>query len=64
MLEAIQTFAGALAVERRLPEPSELKDALETPLAHAWAQALPVLKKFVQEPGSDWKPVADCLTRV
>ncbi|HEY3916098.1 MAG TPA: DEAD/DEAH box helicase [Verrucomicrobiae bacterium] len=64
LLEAIQTFAGALAVEHRLPEPSELKDALQPPLSHCWADALPTLKTFLQQPGSDWKPTAECLGRV
>jgi superfamily II DNA or RNA helicase len=64
LLEAIHTFTGALAVEHRLPEPPELKDALQPPLSHLWAEALPALRTFVQEPGSDWKPVAECLARV
>jgi hypothetical protein len=64
LLEAIHTLARALAVEQRLPEPSELKDALQPPLAHCWAETLPALKTFVQEPESDWKPAAECLARV
>jgi hypothetical protein len=61
LLEAIHTFAGAMAVEHRLPEPLELKDALQPPVSHCWAEALPVLKTFVQEPKSDWKQAAECL---
>jgi hypothetical protein len=64
LLEAVHTFATALAVEHRLPEPPELKDALRTPLSHHWGGALPVLKAFAQESGVDWKPVAECLARV
>ena len=64
LLEAIRTFAAVLAVERRLPEPTELTDALQPPLSHHWAEALPTLKAFAQEPGSDWKPVAECLARI
>ncbi|MGO8765277.1 MAG: DEAD/DEAH box helicase [Limisphaerales bacterium] len=64
LLEAIHAFAGVLAIEQRLPAPPELKDALQSPLSRCWAEALPVLKTFVQEPGSDWKQAAECLTRV
>ncbi len=63
LLESLRTYAAALAVEHRLPEPSEPGDALQSPLAQHWAGALPVLKAFVEAPGSDWKPVADCLAR-
>jgi hypothetical protein len=63
-LEAVQAFASALAVEHRLPEPPELRDALQPPLSRCWAEALPVLKRFVQEPKSEWKPVAECLAHV
>jgi hypothetical protein len=64
LLEAIRSYAAALAVEHRLPEPPKPEDALQTPLALNWAGSLPVLKTFVQEAGSDWKPVAECLGRV
>ena len=64
LLEAIHTFASAIAVEHRLPEPPELKDALQPPLARCWAEDLPVLKLFAQEPKSDWRQVAECLARV
>jgi hypothetical protein len=53
-----------MAVEHRLPEPPELKDALQAPFSHCWAEALPVLKTFIQEPESDWKQAAECLARV
>ncbi|MDR3457948.1 MAG: DEAD/DEAH box helicase [Verrucomicrobiae bacterium] len=61
LLDAALGFARALAVEHRLPEPPELKDALLPPLSHGWANALPSLKKFFQDPASDWQPVAECL---
>jgi hypothetical protein len=64
LLEAVHTFACALAVEHRLPEPPESKDALQPPLSHCWADALPTLKTFLQQPGSDWKPAAECLGRI
>ena len=61
LLEAILMFARALAAEHRLPEPPELKDALQSPLSHCWAETLPVLKTYIQEPKSDWKQAAECL---
>jgi hypothetical protein len=64
LLEAIPLFAGALAVEHHLPEPPELKDALQAPLSHHWGGALPVLRAFAGDPGLDWRPVAECLARV
>jgi hypothetical protein len=64
LLEAIHTFACAMVVEHRLSEPPELKDALQAPIPHCWAEALPVLKTFIQEPESDWKQTAECLARV
>ena len=64
LLEAIPMFAGTLAVEHRLPEPTELKDALQSPLSHHWSGSLPVLRAFAEGPGLDWKPVAECLARV
>ena len=63
LLEFLRTFATALAVEHRLPEPLEPADALQVPLAQHWAGALRVLKTFVEAPGSDWKPGADYLGR-
>jgi ERCC4-related helicase len=61
LLDAALGFACALAVEHRLLEPTELKDAFQAPLSNFWANALPNLKTFLQEPASDWKPVAECL---
>jgi ERCC4-related helicase len=61
LLEAAFGFACALAVEHRLTEPAELKDALQPPLAVCWANALPALKTFLQEPATGWKPVSECL---
>jgi superfamily II DNA or RNA helicase len=64
LLAAIPMFAGALAVEHRLPEPTELKDALQPPLSHHWGRALPVLRAFAEEPGTAWKIVAEGLASV
>jgi superfamily II DNA or RNA helicase len=62
LLEAVHAFGKALAVERRLPEPLEVKDVLQPPLSHALAEALPKLRAFLETPGTDWKPVAECLS--
>jgi hypothetical protein len=61
LLEAIHALGNALAVERRLPEPSEVKDAMQPPLSHCWAGALPILKTFIRDPVTIWKPVAERL---
>ncbi|HEX3628242.1 MAG TPA: DEAD/DEAH box helicase [Verrucomicrobiae bacterium] len=62
LLEALHTLGRAFAVERRLPEPSEVKDTLQPPLSHALAEALPKLKSFLETPEANWKPFAECLS--
>jgi hypothetical protein len=62
LLDAIHVFGRALAVEGRLPEPTELNDALVPPLSHNWKEALPALAGFVKDPAGDWKQVAERLT--
>jgi hypothetical protein len=64
LLDATLGFACALAVEHRITEPSELKDALQQPLANCWTNALPVINQFVQETASDLKPLLKCLESV
>ncbi|MCL5098090.1 MAG: DEAD/DEAH box helicase [Candidatus Omnitrophica bacterium] len=64
LLDSIFDVGRALAIERRLPEPSDPKDVFLPPLSHAWAAALPLLKAFVQDPAADWKSVADSLAAV
>ena len=61
LLEAIHELGRALAVERRLPEPPALNDALQPPVSHGWGESLPVLRGFFKETASDWKPVAERL---
>ena len=63
LLEALHALGCALAVERRLVEPADAKNVLQPPLAHCWAEAVPVLQAFVQDPAADWKPVAELLAR-
>jgi ERCC4-related helicase len=64
LLEAALGFACALAVEHRLPEPPDLKEALLPPLSSLWPNAQPILTAFLQEPAADWKPVMACLGSV
>jgi superfamily II DNA or RNA helicase len=61
LLEALHILGRALAVERRLPEPVEAKDALQPPLSHAFAEALPNCRAFLETPALPWKPVAESL---
>ena len=63
LLDAIHCASRVLAVEHRLPEPAELKEAFQPPLSHCWASALPQLKNFVENPETSWKPVAEHLTQ-
>ena len=64
LLEAIHRMGCALAVARRLPEPASARDAFVPPLSNAWADALPPLQSFVENPASDWKQTVETLGRV
>jgi hypothetical protein len=61
LIDAIQSLASASAIERRLPEPRELAEALQPPISHCWPESLPLLKTFVEDATAAWKPVADRL---
>ena len=61
---AIHCAARAFAVEHRLPEPVEAKDALLPPLAQHWGEALPQVREFMNNPASDWQAVRDILQSV
>ncbi|HEV2330749.1 MAG TPA: C-terminal helicase domain-containing protein [Verrucomicrobiae bacterium] len=61
LLDAIHESGIAMAVERRLPAPAELKDALQPPLSHGWGEPLPILRDFACDPALAWKPVAERL---
>jgi superfamily II DNA or RNA helicase len=64
LLEALHALGRALAVERRLPEPAEVKAVLQPPLSHALAEALPMFRAFLETPEASWKPVAECLSHL
>jgi ERCC4-related helicase len=62
LLETLRALGRAFAVERRLPEPSEVNDVIQPPLSHAFAGALPKFKAFLENSGTNWKPVAESLS--
>ncbi len=62
LLGALHDLGRAFAVERRLPEPSEVRDTLQPPLSHALAEKLPNLKAFLADPDANWRTVAECLS--
>ncbi len=64
LLEAAHAVAHALAVEHRLPPPTELPDALRAPLSQAWPDALPLIRAFVADPNQPWPPVHAILSRL
>jgi superfamily II DNA or RNA helicase len=61
LLGAILDLGRALAIENRIPEPSELNDTLLPPLAHCWGRVLPVLREFSANASSGWNTVAEVL---
>jgi hypothetical protein len=63
LLEALHGFGRALAIENRLPEPPDLQDVFLPPLARSWADSLPVLRAFANDPNADWTPAAEALSR-
>ncbi|MEO5960979.1 MAG: C-terminal helicase domain-containing protein, partial [Opitutaceae bacterium] len=61
LLEAALALSRALAIERRMPEPTTLDDALRPPLSHAWKETLPTLRRFAADPAQPWLPLAEAL---
>ncbi|MBM3836389.1 MAG: DEAD/DEAH box helicase [Verrucomicrobia bacterium] len=64
LLESAWALSRALAVEQRMPEPAEFKDALLPPLSHCWREALAPLRRCAGDAAAPWQPVADALDRV
>ena len=50
LLEAALWAARALAVENRLPEPSEMEESLRPPMSLLWADTLPALRELASSP--------------
>jgi superfamily II DNA or RNA helicase len=61
--DALRALGRALAIESRLPEPPALCDALLPPLSSCWGGALPLLRRFEADPGTDWREVSACLAQ-
>jgi hypothetical protein len=64
LLDAVLPLGCALAVEKRLPNPASLQDALLPPLSLAWKEALSILRAFVQDASRPVAPVAAALERI
>jgi superfamily II DNA or RNA helicase len=63
ILVALLSRARARAVENRLPVPTTVEEALQPPLAHLWGASLPVLRAYLTDATSPWRPVWETLTR-
>jgi hypothetical protein len=61
LMDAVPLLGQALAVENRLPEPQEARDALSAPLAPLWGAALESLCKFVEQPEAPIIPTLEAL---
>ena len=61
LMDAVPLLGQALAVENRLPEPQEARDALSAPLASLWGAALESLRKFVEQPEAPIIPTLEAL---
>lgn len=64
LLEAVHPLACALAIEHRLPEPSNLEQSLLAPVSVCWQSALAPLRQFTSDLNAPWKPVFEVLTKV
>jgi hypothetical protein len=63
LLLALLQRARARAIENRLPVPTTVEEALQPPLAHLWGASLPVLRDYLSDANSPWRPVWETLTR-
>jgi hypothetical protein len=63
-LEAVEPLGRALAVEKRLPEPPCLEDALLPPLGLAWNGALPLVRAFLRDTSHAIPPVVTALSQI
>jgi len=64
LLGAIHSVGRAIAVEKRLTEPAELKELILPPAALAWGTALPVIQDFISKPSACWKKTAETVDRL
>jgi hypothetical protein len=61
LLDAVPLLGQMLAVENRLPEPQEARDALKAPLAPLWGVALERLRDFIEQPEAPIIPTLEAL---
>lgn len=62
-IEAVVPLARALAVAHRLPEPASSAEALRSPLAVYWRQALPFAQSLLEPAGTDFGSALRALTQ-
>ncbi|MGH7826167.1 MAG: SNF2-related protein, partial [Candidatus Binatia bacterium] len=63
-METILLLAQALAVENRVPEPAELKQALQNPMSLYWGEALPAISEFAATPSLPATAVVKTLEKI
>jgi hypothetical protein len=61
LLEATLHLGRALAVENRLPEPVDVKAAVQAPLSHCWKETLSVVQGYVTGTSIAWEPMLRAL---
>jgi hypothetical protein len=61
LLESIQWLACALAIEQRVPEPTEVTVASLMPLAGALGEQMPAIRSYVAAPEAPWKSITEAL---
>ncbi len=64
LLEAIHLLGRALAVENRMAEPAELKDAFVAPTSLCWGETFPVIQEFALTPSSPSTHVTDIVQKL
>jgi hypothetical protein len=62
-LTAVLAQAKAMAAENRLPEPSDVGEALRPPLAYLWGDNRALAQAFVVDPAAPCAPLLDALAR-
>ena len=61
--ESLLWVARALAVQNRIPEPADLKEATIPPVATFYGDELSLVRGFVANEVAPWQPVAECLQK-
>lgn len=61
MSQSIHALGCALAIENRLPEPSDAREALRAPQPLGWNEAVEEFRLYLDDPARAWKPVSERL---